>query len=182
MGKVKSALLVILAGFAATTARADEISISINFDSPTLTVSPNTTNNVVTGTLVNTGNTTITMDDLSLDITTAGDDQNGDYFGFPDSTIFVPTGPLDPGDTSVDIDLFQFNVSAETPVGSYPDWVWEVFDADTQNFIGSGNFTVTVEAPAVPEPTSRGLMLIGLGLAAAYRKHRLREGRRLSPE
>jgi len=40
------------------------------------------------------------------------------------------------------------------------------------NIIGTGNFNVTVEAPAVPEPSSLGLFGIGLAAITALQRHR----------
>jgi hypothetical protein len=179
---MKTALIVIMAGFVATGARADLIISLANggfnsvVSSGTLTVEPGM-EYLVTATLTNVGSTTIVMNNsngfASLDVNTAGDPM-GTYFGTPDTTAFAPPDTLAP-DAPVDVDYFNLTVSASAQVGAYDGWTYEVFDADGAN-IGSGLFNVIVQAapPTVPEPGSFGLIGIALGFAAAYQRRRLR--------
>jgi len=176
-----------MAGFVASGARADLISISVensfsgsNGLSGTLTVQPGM-EYLVTGTLTNIGSTPVVMNTQTnfgtFNINVTGD-PNQQYFGQfgPDTSVFNPPDTLAPEpDAPVDVDLFDLTVSAATPVGAYNDWTYSVLDA-SGDLVGAGSINVIVQAPVptVPEPASLALIGIGLAFAAAYQQRRLK--------
>ncbi len=106
----------------------------------------------------------------TLDINPAGD-PNGLYFLNLDTSPFAPPD-LAPGQSAVNTELFTFDVAADTPVGTYADWTYDVFDA-SGDFVSSGTFDVIVDAAVttVPEPVSLGLSgHRDLVVLAAYRR------------
>jgi hypothetical protein len=181
MLKVKSALLIVLVGLAATTARADLIPISIqnggfnNGASGTVTVFAGSTLNLVSGTLKNIGLDTIVMNSMagfgSIGITPAGD-PDGLFFVMLDSSPFDPPDTLTSGEGPVDVDLFTFDVAANTPVGDYNGWAYAVLNADGAP-VGSGllNIVVLAQVAQVPEPAPAFLMVVGLCLIVLYQRH-----------
>lgn len=189
MIRMKTALMVMMAGFVAAGARADLISISVengfsgsNGLSGTLTVEPGM-DYLVTGTLTNIGTgagNTVVLNNVNatpgfadFTIFTTGDPTSV-YFGAPDTSVFDPPDTLAPEpDSPVDIDLFDLSVDLTTPTGNYNDWTYSVMDA-SGDLVGAGFINVVVVAapPSVPEPGSFGLMGMALGFAAAYQRRR----------
>ncbi|HWE53203.1 MAG TPA: hypothetical protein VG273_25655 [Bryobacteraceae bacterium] len=179
MSKLKAVFLILLAGLATASARADLIPISVqntgfnNVSAGSVTVFAGSTGNLVSGTLTNVGPDSVIInssDGFGFFDVSVGSDPGSLYFSNVDSSPFSPPDTLPSGSGPVDVDLFTFDVSPDTPVGSYIDWAYAVVDAAGDS-VGVGNFTIVVatQTAEVPEPVPAGLMGLGLCLGAAIR-------------
>ena len=165
---MKNAILVLaIAVTAASTAQANTIDISL--DQSTLSGSSGSVLHFF-GTLTNTTGAVVWLN-------TAG------YSGtLPDSNAFDATPffnntplYLNPNASTGDVGLFDVSILGSFAVGSYNGTLTLLGGADgnSQDILGSVNFTVIVTAPAsggAPEPGALPLFGAGIGLLLAWKR------------
>jgi hypothetical protein len=160
--------ILTIALLGSATARADAISIALDFS--TLSGSPGQLLSF-TGTLTNTiGNTVwLVSDNYNLAPEIAA--------GFDDSPFFA-NAPLNLAGfaASGDIDLFNVTIPDPTATGDYTSnfMILGGADGNSQDILGSVDFTVDVTQPSdtAPEPGAFSLSAVAAGLLLAARRLR----------
>lgn len=94
-----------------------------------------------------------------------------------DDSPFFANAPLSlaPGQSSGLIELFELDIGANTPVGTYQPNMFSILggaDGEAFSDIAEAQFSVTVNPATVPEPAP--IALFGIGIAALAFMHRKR--------